>query len=234
MEDRLAEILHATVREYIRNGEPVSSLRLYEDYDFGIKPARIRAILNELTDAELLFQPHVSGGRVPTDRALEVFVAEALRGLGRAHAPWRFEEALAEEFRRGALEDMVHTMSEELELLGAGYATKLKNLYTSGLDELIEHIEFNDRGELREIIKDFEGLGGRIEKWLENERKSPEEVQVFVGKKSPLTKSPHLAVMTELVGEGDDAMLLVAIGSRRMNYEKGLKFFKSIEELLRS
>lgn len=232
MEDRLEEILHATVREYIRSGEPVSSLRLYEDYDFGIKPARIRAILNELTDTGLLFQPHVSGGRVPTDRALEVFVAEALRGLGAVHVPWRFEEELAEEFRRGALEEVVQTMSAELELLGAGYATKRKNLYTSGLDELIERIEFNDKGELREIIKDFEGLGERIGKWLENERKSAEAVQVFLGKKSPITKSPHLAVMTELVGEGDDAMLLVAIGSRRMDYRKNLKFFKAINELM--
>ena len=49
IERRLAQILEGAVREFIHTGELVSSERLYERYDFGIRPARIRSELQELT-----------------------------------------------------------------------------------------------------------------------------------------------------------------------------------------
>lgn len=229
--ERLHEILNATVREYIKTGEPVSSMRLYEDYEFGIKPARIRAILNELSDSGFLFQTHTSGGRVPTDKALELFVGAVFEDLERARISARLHEELVREFQKGAFADFIHAMSQELELLGVGYAPKLGNLYASGLDELVGDVDVSDKSELREIIKDFERLEERIEGWMSGGGREAREVQVFIGKKSPITKSPHLAVMAELVGEGDDNMLLMAIGSRRMDYQKNLKFFKAIREL---
>lgn len=231
--ERLREILDATVREYIETGEPVSSLRLYEDYDFGIKPARIRAILNELSDFGLLMQPHVSGGRIPSDKALELFVTATLYDIAHMQrAEWHMRAALLASIERGALAERVHAVSSELELLGAGYAEKQKDFYTSGLDELVEQVNVSDKSELYEIIKDFERLEERIENWVGKEREATKETNVFIGKKSPITKSPHLAVMTGVVGEGEDKTLLIAIGPKRMNYEKGLKFFKSIEESL--
>lgn len=233
--ERLQEILDATVREYIETGEPVSSLQLYEDYDLGIKPARIRAILNELSDFGLLMQPHISGGRIPSDRALELFVTNALEDIARMQrVEWHMRAALLHSIERGALAEMVRAVSGELELLGAGYAEKQKDFYASGLDELVEQINFNDKGELYEIIKDFERLEERVENWVGKEREAKKQTSVFIGKKSPITKSPHLAVMTGVVGEGEEKTLLIAIGPRRMNYEKGLKFFKSIEELLKN
>lgn len=235
MNERLQEILDATVREYIETGEPVSSLRLYEDYDLGIKPARIRAILNELSDFGFLMQPHISGGRIPSDRALELFVTNVLEDIASMQrAEWHMRAALLRSIERGALAEMVRAVSGELELLGAGYAEKRKDFYASGLDELVEQINFNDKSELHEIIKDFERLEERIENWVSRERESAKKTEVFIGKKSPITKSPHLAVMTGVVGDGEDKALLIAIGPRRMNYEKGLKFFKSIEELLKN
>lgn len=235
--ERLREILDATVREYIETGEPVSSLRLYEDYDLGIKPARIRAILNELSDFGLLMQPHVSGGRIPSDKALELFVTATLHDIARMqraewHMPAGGAAALLRSIERGALAEMVRAVSSELELLGAGYAEKQKNFYASGLDELVEQVNVSDKSELYEIIKDFERLEERIENWVGKEREATKETNVFIGKKSPITKSPHLAVMTGVIGEGDEKTLLIAIGPKRMNYEKGLKFFKSIEESL--
>mgnify|MGYP001608357463 CR=1 FL=1 len=74
MDERLAEILQKTVQEFIRTGEPISSSCLYERYDFGIRPARIRSKLQELTDLGFLEQPYHSAGRVPSDKGYEFLV----------------------------------------------------------------------------------------------------------------------------------------------------------------
>jgi len=42
MRDRTRTILEAGIMEFIRTGLPITSERLFEEYDFGIKPAMIR------------------------------------------------------------------------------------------------------------------------------------------------------------------------------------------------
>lgn len=234
MQERLKTILDATIREYISSGEPVSSLRLYEDYDLGIKSARIRAILNELTEMGLLVQPHTSGGRIPSDKALELFVNDALQNLEEHSAHRAVKREIVEEFRDGDFEDFVRTVSHELALLGAGYETRRRDFYVSGLDELVRSLDIESRSEFYEIVHDFERLKDRIRRWTEKlePKEKTGEVQVFIGRKSPITESPHLAVMAgRLVRDGEE-IFLVTIGSKRMDYQKNIKFYKAIEDLL--
>ena len=75
---RSKSILEAAVKEYIRSGEPVSSKELAGKYDFGIKWAAIRRELGILTKEGFLDQRHTSGGRVPTDKGYQFFVANTL------------------------------------------------------------------------------------------------------------------------------------------------------------
>ena len=73
LKDRPLSILEAVVRDFINTGVPVSSKRLFQDHGFEIKPATIRAELNQLTESGFLSQPHTSGGRIPTDKAYRLF-----------------------------------------------------------------------------------------------------------------------------------------------------------------
>ena len=74
MDKRTVEILESVIRNFIKNGDAVSSKELYQERGFGVKPATIRAELNKLTKQGYLRQPHTSGGRVPTDRAYRFYV----------------------------------------------------------------------------------------------------------------------------------------------------------------
>src|SRR5580700_8422643 len=78
MNERTSQILEAAIQEFIDSGEPVSSGRLYEQYDFGIKPAMIRLELDALEEEGYLQQPYHSAGRIPTDRGYEFYAARAL------------------------------------------------------------------------------------------------------------------------------------------------------------
>ncbi|MBL8678419.1 MAG: heat-inducible transcription repressor HrcA [Myxococcales bacterium] len=65
-------ILFALVSEFIATGEPVASSALAREME--LSSASIRAVLAELEGQGYLHKPHTSAGRIPTERALRVFV----------------------------------------------------------------------------------------------------------------------------------------------------------------
>lgn len=71
---RARKILYAVVTEYVATGEPVGSRKLARRYGLNLSPASIRNVLADLEDWGLLYQPHTSAGRVPTDVGFRLFV----------------------------------------------------------------------------------------------------------------------------------------------------------------
>jgi heat-inducible transcriptional repressor len=72
--DRGAQILRALVSHYVTSGEPVGSKTLVDRYRLGVSAATVRNELAALEDAGLIYQPHTSAGRIPTDAGYRVFV----------------------------------------------------------------------------------------------------------------------------------------------------------------
>ncbi len=73
-EDRRLDVLRAIVSEYVHTREPVGSKAIAANHDLGVSPATIRNDMAVLEDQTLIYQPHTSAGRVPTDRGYRVFV----------------------------------------------------------------------------------------------------------------------------------------------------------------
>jgi heat-inducible transcriptional repressor len=71
---RARKILFAVVTEFIATGLPVGSRTLAKKYGLDLSAASIRNVLADLEDGGYLAQPHTSAGRIPTDRALRVFI----------------------------------------------------------------------------------------------------------------------------------------------------------------
>jgi len=67
-------ILKIIIRDYINNGEPVGSRTVAKQSDLNLSPATIRNVMADLEEMGLLFQPHTSAGRVPTEKGLRLFV----------------------------------------------------------------------------------------------------------------------------------------------------------------
>ncbi len=72
--DRQQHILWATVRHYIATAEPVGSKALVDEYKLTVSPATIRNAMGTLEKAGLLYQPHTSAGRVPSDSGYRIYV----------------------------------------------------------------------------------------------------------------------------------------------------------------
>ncbi|MEL6383724.1 MAG: heat-inducible transcriptional repressor HrcA [Cyanobacteria bacterium J06626_18] len=71
---RQQHVLWATVRQYISTAEPVGSKVLARAYDLKISPATVRHVMGFLEKSGLLFQPHTSAGRIPSDFGYRLYV----------------------------------------------------------------------------------------------------------------------------------------------------------------
>lgn len=86
LSQRKEVILRALIEEYTRTAEPVASKQLSDQlagiYGPGYASATVRNELVALEEDGLIYQPHVSAGRVPTDLGYRYFV-ERLMGESR-------------------------------------------------------------------------------------------------------------------------------------------------------
>src|ERR1700760_2213104 len=74
LDARAAAVLREIVEQYVETGEPVGSRTLSRRLPMRLSPATIRNVMADLTEVGLLYAPHTSAGRLPTDRGLRLFV----------------------------------------------------------------------------------------------------------------------------------------------------------------
>lgn len=74
LSQRKQQILCALVEEYIHTATPVASETLVRKYGLNFSSATVRHELAGLEEANLIYQPHTSAGRVPTDLGYRYFV----------------------------------------------------------------------------------------------------------------------------------------------------------------
>lgn len=74
LNDRSSEIFRQLVDAFVATGQPVGSRLLAKRLDGKLSPASIRNVMADLEEAGLLFAPHTSAGRLPTEAGLRLFV----------------------------------------------------------------------------------------------------------------------------------------------------------------
>jgi heat-inducible transcriptional repressor len=72
--DRPREVFRNLVEAFLASGEPVGSRTLSQRLPIALSPASIRNVMADLEAMGLLYAPHTSAGRVPTERGLRLFV----------------------------------------------------------------------------------------------------------------------------------------------------------------
>src|SRR5690349_4718191 len=72
--NRPREVFRHLVEAYLTSGEPVGSRTLSHRLPLTLSPASIRNVMADLERMGLLYAPHTSAGRVPTEKGLRLFV----------------------------------------------------------------------------------------------------------------------------------------------------------------
>jgi heat-inducible transcriptional repressor len=74
LNERSRQVLRHIVDAYVETGEPVGSRSISRRLGLTLSPATIRNVMSDLEEAGLLYAPHTSAGRLPTDKGLRLFV----------------------------------------------------------------------------------------------------------------------------------------------------------------
>ncbi len=74
LDDRTRTIFRQIVDSYLANGEPVGSRSLSRGLPMALSPASVRNVMSDLEHLGLIYAPHTSAGRMPTETGLRLFV----------------------------------------------------------------------------------------------------------------------------------------------------------------
>ena len=77
--ERSREIFRHIVDSYLASGEPVGSRQLSRLLPMTLSPASVRNVMQDLEELGLVYAPHISAGRLPTELGLRFFVDSLLR-----------------------------------------------------------------------------------------------------------------------------------------------------------
>jgi heat-inducible transcriptional repressor len=147
LDARSAAVLREIVEQYVATGEPVGSRTLARLLPMSLSPATIRNVMADLTDAGLLFAPHTSAGRLPTDQGLRLFV-DGLLNFGELTEDERESISAALATSGRSLED---TLAEASSLL-SGLSAAAGLVLAPKSEGAVKHIEFVPLGPGRALV----------------------------------------------------------------------------------
>ena len=81
LNERSRDIFRQIVESYLATGEPVGSRNLSRLITTPLSPASVRNVMSDLEQLGLVYAPHISAGRLPTELGLRFFV-DALMEIG--------------------------------------------------------------------------------------------------------------------------------------------------------
>jgi heat-inducible transcriptional repressor len=115
LNERSREIFKRIVETYLATGEPVGSRNVSRALPMTLSPASVRNVMSDLESLGLIYAPHTSAGRLPTQTGLRLFI-DGLLEIGDITEEERnqIEGHLAGSNRRRAFEDFFAEAGEML------------------------------------------------------------------------------------------------------------------------
>jgi heat-inducible transcriptional repressor len=137
LNDRSREIFRMIVDAYVETGEPVGSRTLARRGRLDLSPASIRNVMADLEEAGLLFAPHTSAGRLPTEAGLRLFVSGLLELGGLSDS-----ERQSIDGRCSAAGKSLSQALEEASVMLSGLSRCASLVVAPKTERPLKHIEF--------------------------------------------------------------------------------------------
>jgi heat-inducible transcriptional repressor len=139
LNERSREIFRLIVESYLATGEPVGSRNLSRILPMTLSPASVRNVMSDLEQLGLVYAPHTSAGRLPTEIGLRFFV-DALMQIGdlTEHDRKAIEAQVA---GLGQAKSVEAVLTEASGLL-SGLSRAAGVVLTAKSNQRLKHIEF--------------------------------------------------------------------------------------------
>ncbi|HEX5509482.1 MAG TPA: heat-inducible transcriptional repressor HrcA [Pseudolabrys sp.] len=139
LNERSREIFRHIVESYLATGEPVGSRNLSRILPMTLSPASVRNVMSDLEQLGLIFAPHTSAGRLPTELGLRFFV-DALMEVGDVNESDR-RSIEAQVAASGGGKSIEAVLTEASQML-SGLTRSAGVVLTAKTNVRLKHIEF--------------------------------------------------------------------------------------------
>ncbi len=137
--DRSREIFRRIVESYLATGEPVGSRNLSRVLPMTLSPASVRNVMTDLESAGLIYAPHTSAGRLPTEAGLRFFV-DAMLEVGAVSAEDRAR--IEAEVKASGKQMTTDAILAETTAMLSGLSRGAGAVATHKATSRLKHIEF--------------------------------------------------------------------------------------------
>ncbi|HFC36348.1 MAG TPA: hypothetical protein ENJ49_01585 [Candidatus Moranbacteria bacterium] len=235
MKTRQEKILQSVVEEYTLTAVPVGSRVLVEKYGIDASPATIRNEMAELEKNGYLYQPHISAGRIPTDKGYRYFVEKLMKGKDLTK---REQQKMRQELLKLKAQNvrLAKTTAKLLSGLSGNLAISGildKNEFADfGMSELLDEPEFQELDEVCRLAETLDYIDEMFEKvsseLLEGDTK------IFIGEENPIKNISGCSMMVSpyKLKTGERGVLAL-IGPKRMKYAKNKSLLEYLRKMLK-
>lgn len=147
LNQRSRDIFRAIVEAYVETGEPIGSRTISRRLGISLSPATIRNVMADLEEQGLLYAPHTSAGRLPTEVGLRLFV-NGLLELGDLSETERENIVLK---CKAAGRSLPEVLAEASSML-SGLSSCAGLVLAPKTDRPLRHIEFVQLGPGRALV----------------------------------------------------------------------------------
>ncbi len=137
LNERSREIFRQIVESYLATGEPVGSRNISRLITTPLSPASVRNVMSDLEQLGLVYAPHTSAGRLPTELGLRFFV-DALMEIGDLGE----EDRRAMEAKVAAAGKSMDAVLNEASGMLSGLTRAAGVVLTAKANIRLKHIEF--------------------------------------------------------------------------------------------
>lgn len=227
---REEELLQGLVAAYIRRAEPIASAYLARALALSLSSATIRNALHQIEREGYIEQPHPSAGRVPTDKGYRFYadrvVEEPLSERRQQQLRAQLKDLEGEYGRLNrAAAKLLAELTQSVAIVGQ---PRTHDIQEAGFQEVLDQPE----GQQLQAVRELSGWLDGIDDYLDELAQLDEEGAVtFIGKENPIAATPHLSVLVRQASRGEEKIILVIVGLRRMPYGQNVSWLNSLARI---
>lgn len=233
--NRRQAILRAIIKEFIETAEPVGSHAIVVGYHFSVSPATIRNEMANLEEEGLLFQPHTSAGRIPTDTGYRMYVDEladyetakkqAKKALQRVTKQYQMQKV------RERMYDAVRILAQATDNVSFATMPDNRRTFYLGVSNVLRQPEFmRDPMRASQVVEVLEDTDHFVETLRQLD--IGDDVKIFIGKENIIPQIQSCAmVVSKYELEGFKGFFGL-LGPTRMSYPFNHAIIKCMHEML--
>lgn len=225
MTSRQKKLLKQIIDFHIRTNQLVNSKYLTRTYFPKISSATIRNEMAGLAQEGYLFQPHISAGRLPTEKAYEWWV----KGFLKEKRPNLCEKKTISSFKiynNLSLKNLAKAIAE-ITKIATIVAFNKDDFYCTGFSYLFSQPEFKGVEHALHLSKILDKLDDGLKKVFQEVK----DLKIFVGENNPFGPFCSSIILSLKPSFKKEKIIFVLLGPIRMDYNKNFGIMKCIKEI---